>query len=230
MNTEEADLDGHDMDELRGGPQPWPQVLAEAALAGTPYIGGSVAVIARRLDQERLWKAQQTYADVIRKVDATEFAEALERSSELSTLFGRAIWISMSTALASKRRLLARVIAQAAVDDAKIDESHICVDVLEDLDAVHIRSLARLVAVQDRLPQNDESQNHSVAKAAWIDLPVPVRAALSRTGCSMLPVASTSGVMTNPYGPLLVSQFGRDLLDWINDADEEEPRSVQMPQ
>lgn len=210
-----------DLDELAGKPEPWVQTLMVTVTASVPVIGAAADKILDRIERGRGWDALTMYADVIRQVEVEKFAAALDRDPILRATFSRAIRAAADTGFEAKRRVLARVIGRAVLDDATVDEAQLLVDALGELDAVHFHELERLKRVRDSLPQDDEQQNHSRAMNAWMEVPVPVRAVLSRTGCSLLPVASTSGVMTDVYGPLLVSPFGAQLLDWVREAQEE---------
>ena len=92
----------------------------------------------------------------------------------------------MNTGLVAKRRLLARAIAAAVLDDAKVDESHLYTEALRDLDAPHLRALERFRRAVDALIPFGATPFglEPALREVWDGEPFSVRAALIRTGCS----------------------------------------------
>lgn len=81
-------------------------------------------------------------------VDSDDLARRLLEAPEVEVLLTRAVNAAAASSLASKRRLLARVVQAAILDDAAIDQSTLIVDVLEQVDAVHIRCLEAIARAE----------------------------------------------------------------------------------
>lgn len=67
--------------------------------------------------------------------------ELFAGNEELDALAVRAITTAAESASAAKRRLLAKAVKVAVLDDAKIDESALIIGVLQQIDTPHIRCL-----------------------------------------------------------------------------------------
>jgi hypothetical protein len=152
----------------------------------------------------------------------------LAESSELEALIGNALETATRTDYAAKRRLLARVVINAALDDAKIDESQLIEMALRDLEAVHIRALQRIVTAEDATAVGSEDEAvestrrmKAAALAAQKESDAVV-AALIRIGTAVPPGGGYAG------GPIVaITRFGRRLLDELRElgaADEETER------
>ncbi len=74
----------------------------------------------------------------------------LEEDPEVEALVIEGLEAASRTGLDAKRKLLARVLAQAVTDDSKVERSQLIVQALRDIDAPHVRSLARIAAVERR--------------------------------------------------------------------------------
>lgn len=70
-----------------------------------------------------------------------ELDARLATSEELDALTSRAILVAAASGLASKRRLLGRVVGEAVLDDAAIDDATVLTAILERIDAPHVRAL-----------------------------------------------------------------------------------------
>jgi hypothetical protein len=102
---------------------------------------------------------------------------------------------------------MGRVVGRAAQDDAAIDESQLMLRVLIDLDAPEFHVLARIAGVG-----GDQAAARSIADSA----PVPVAQALIRNG-----VVNTAGTLGGGLAILGLTPFGRSLLDFVHEGDEE---------
>ncbi|KQY58901.1 hypothetical protein ASD11_04540 [Aeromicrobium sp. Root495] len=77
-------------------------------------------------------------------------SDLLEANPDLDALLMRAAMAGAATAYEDKRRALARAVAQAAIDSAVIDESALTVDVISQLEAVHVRALELIASAEER--------------------------------------------------------------------------------
>ncbi|MFC7861271.1 hypothetical protein ACFQ9D_09695 [Arthrobacter koreensis] len=65
----------------------------------------------------------------------------LQASEEIDVLVARAVLAGGATSHAGKRRLLAKVVQKAVLDDAEIDQSLLIIEMIEQIDSPHIRCL-----------------------------------------------------------------------------------------
>ncbi|MEJ5915220.1 hypothetical protein [Pseudokineococcus sp. 1T1Z-3] len=114
-------------------------------IAGTPMIGGSALVLYDDLRDRQAYKAAE-FMDIVEAGtgDLEKMLRAIDQDPAVESLFISAFDSAPRSGMKGKRRLLARVVAEAVVDTAKIDESMLITYALRDLDAVHIRVLRRL--------------------------------------------------------------------------------------
>lgn len=120
----------------------------------------------------------QRGADVVQAIaDAVGGVEVLEAraavSEEVDVLLARASMAGADSALRQKRRLLAKVVSQAVLDDAKIDEAALIVDALAQIDAVHVRALEAIHRAE--VEAKGSGEMGPVARGAEKPLTAPVR-------------------------------------------------------
>jgi hypothetical protein len=172
-------------------------------------LAGLGLLVAGRLDRMR-----HTAVAMAEAAGGPEYLTAGIRTSEdVEILVIEALEHASRTPLAAKRRLLAKVVAQASLDTAQIDESQLLVAALKELEAPHVRALERLrqLHTDPRAQQIREEQGHrskAVPADEW-DEPSPVVAALLRTGCVYELRAFVGGGVAGYY----TTEFGRKLLD-----------------
>ncbi|MDQ0375975.1 hypothetical protein [Cellulomonas humilata] len=201
-------------------PEPWSATLARAGLNLIPIVGGSIDVLAARVNEGMVYKRRQLYADVLRRVQVEELVAALDRDPVLEAVWSQAVLACVRTGVTAKRRLLAKVISQAVLDDALVEQTQLVVDALEHLDAPHLRALERFRRFIDSIePQTMQVKTR--ARELWHGEPVPIRAALVRTGCSTAPITPIGGLSMPSYTQGMLSDFGRQLLDWVRECDDE---------
>jgi hypothetical protein len=198
--------------------EPWRVTLLRAAAAVTAkWTGDALPIIVNRWNAGQAQKAEQFIGDLQTAVDEQSFARAMEHP-ETEAMFGWALRAAAETGVAAKRRMLSRVVAQAMNDDARVDEAQLFVAALRELDGPHLRALARLNAADQRA---DGGERAEALTQVWEAEPVPVRAALIRTGCSTATVESIALNLMFVPAPTPVTEFGRQLLTWILAEDAE---------
>lgn len=202
-----------DVDEVR----PSSEVAADVASALMPPWFQALKIVA-----DQWWVRHQARTnDMLREIaegtGVEQLASALERDPVVESMLLDGVEAASRTGLHAKRRLLARVITEAVLDDAKVDESLLYVQTLRELDAIHLRALERLVRVEDRLIAMDSEQQ----RIHWYDPhstfdsePTPVQGALVRTGCVRQPSNMISAGVSRAS-----MEFGRDLLGHIREFD-----------
>ena len=75
--------------------------------------------------------------EVASSADPITLEQRLAESPQLDAALAAAVVAASSTGLDGKRRLLARVITEAVLDDALVDDATLMVGVLTQVDAPH---------------------------------------------------------------------------------------------
>ncbi len=124
----------------------------EASVGLELGVGGGIFPVNAKLavSLKRGWnsRGQEVLDSVTQAVDGEVLERRLRQAPEVEVLLGRAVNAAAASSLASKRRLLARVVQAAVLDDAAIDQSTLILDVLEQVDAVHIRCLEAIARAE----------------------------------------------------------------------------------
>jgi hypothetical protein len=194
------------------------ETAVKMALATVPVVGGPAVVLFDAVRTRVLARLTSTATDVSNMVGPDRLASRLAESAEFESLFVNGLEAAARTGYEAKRRLLARVIGNAANDEAQVDPSGIIASVLRDLDAPHIRALewirAAEDAVSDELP-NDEAERlkHEAAHEAAQAEDGPVVIALANVGTLVQDVA-----YGGPVVPGRITPFGRQLLQDLRAA------------
>ena len=124
----------------------------EASVGLELGLGGDIfpANVKLAVSLKRGWnnRGQEVLDYVTHAVDGEVLERRLLQAPEVEVLLARAVNAAAASSLASKRRLLARVVQAAVLDDAAIDQSTLILDVLELVDAVHIRCLEAIARAE----------------------------------------------------------------------------------
>lgn len=121
--------------------------MSENELSGTAElsIGGGIYPLQAKFAVSVARRFGSRSAEVLQpSVDAVgenALSARLQDSEELDVLVARSLFVAGSSAHAGKRRLLAKVVQRAVLDDAEIDPASMIVELLEHLESPHIRSL-----------------------------------------------------------------------------------------
>jgi hypothetical protein len=180
------------------------QTTARAGLALIPVIGGALQVIyedVRANLEARHWQTIQEIAD---DVGEDRLAARL-KDPEHQALFANGVEVATRTGLENKRRLLAKVVSAAVLNDAKLDGAQLRVEALRDLDAPQIRALERLQRLLNEHTEKNEAY-YAAVHEVWASEPDPICAALIRTGVAFTFNASYG------YGVDGITEFGQSLL------------------
>lgn len=161
--------------------------------------------------------------------DDTDLDQLLGSREELDALLNRALIESGQSAIAAKRRLLGRVVANALVDDATVDWAILVTTVLAQIDAPHVRAMAHIRDAVEKadaageLPPRAEGAEAELSpriRAAGRSQPEPVIAALTALG--LIEATSTFGGEPIVVG---MTPFGDRLLDELGAAGQDVPAS-----
>ena len=165
-------------------------------------------------DQVRARRAAaggKTIASIIEITGQPALEQRLERDPAVEAVFVTAVDAAVRSGLEAKRRLLARAVADAVMDEAKLDESYVLTSILAELDVPHVRTLKALGdewAVAQETPV--EGVSWGISKV-WASTPSPIRAALIRTGTA-IPATSNFHAKGEPNRQEGISDYGLEVL------------------
>jgi hypothetical protein len=208
-----------------------PEIVVDTlAKVGLVVVSHGLAAPALMVyDAVRAGRAQRfslTIDELFAKVDPNVVVDLISRSPAFGELVAEVLETASRSSFEPRRRLLARVLVNAATDEACIDESAVMAGVLHELDAPHIRALERIRAAfdtyelsaeqQDDLASRDPTGERGYEADCRSDAafevskrePAPVITALIRTGALAQPM-----VLGNVVGSGNVTAFGRALLN-----------------
>jgi hypothetical protein len=209
-------------------PPPVAETVVKAILALVPVVGGAFVVVWEDARKHISARLQQTANEVVDAVGAEKLAQRFIESPEFEALAVNAMESAARTGHEAKRRLLARVVINAARDDARVDESVLIQQALRELEGPHIRAAERLRSVYDSCQMTPEylaeypdqdldellhSKRMEASYEASQHEPAPVVAALVRTGMAAPPMILGGGV-----GVAFITDFGRTVLDYLRDV------------
>jgi len=206
------------------------QIVAGWAFSKVPVIGDLAKDLYHNVNEWRRYRAEQTGQQIAEIVGVEEMYELARENEELAALLVQVLEAAERSGYEAKRRLLVLAAANAFKNDEEINMAGIIVTALSQLDTVHIRALARLVALSDSRgprPDDPEAQREydEVMKRAGGELPIPVLVTLVNTGV-VLPQRMVFGAGTFLND---VSDFGRQLLRDLQKADPEDETIRWVP-
>jgi hypothetical protein len=200
------------------------EIAAKATLSTLDW-GGPLNQIITGLQQRRKYAAETALGAISERVGWDVIQTIVEGNPEIEAMLWTALNAITMTGVDSKRKVLQNVVANAMVSDEPIDIEQLKVAVLAELDAPHIRALARLSEAQwldgkHPPPQRRDNKGNDLSALATVAKrePTPVLAALIRTGVVYpggmvmedgLGFAPSAGELT--VGGVTV--FGEDLLE-----------------
>lgn len=187
------------------------QTAARAGFALIPGIGGALQVIFEDVRAHMRYRMEQTIQEIADDVGEERLAARL-KDPEHQALFANGVEVATRTGLEDKRRLLAKVVSAAILDDTNLDEAQLRVEALRDLDAPQIRALERLQRLLNEHKEENDAY-YAAVQQVWASEPHPIRAALIRTG-----VAFT---FPENYGLGVdgITEFGQSLLWELHNVD-----------
>jgi hypothetical protein len=201
-------------------PKPsYPEIIAKAGVAWIPHLGGSLTEIISGIQKRREYVAEHALGAITERVGEDAFMSIVHRDPEIEALLWTALQAIAATGVESKRKFLVRGVANAATSTEPIDMEQLQTAALTELDAPHLRALARLVHAEEMdeaegtTDKPDSNLNQAVLKE-----PVPVLAALIRTGVAYPAAMVTEDGLGRAPSPRElgisgVSDFGRRLLE-----------------
>lgn len=169
-----------------------------------PYVGGALSTLYDDHLQRRRERATETIVETLDQLDDPEELIRRLRSDEIyADAFVESIEAASKSSVAAKRRAFARILAEGLEEvPEELDETLLLVQVLKDLDLIHLRTL-------HRIGEFDSPRLRSLVVAT----PEPVFAVLRRHG--LLEEGTTYDGHVAIEG---LSNFGVKLLRYIEDA------------
>lgn len=196
---------------------------------GSLLPGGDIVANLRR----RWTSRAQPVADaaVAAAGGADELAAALEASEDLDVLLSRAIAAAGASASATKRRLLARVVSQAVLDDAEVDDATLILIALEQLEVPHIRALETIHRVdQERIA---EGHRPPIAAGAAREIDEVVSDSARQFPSALIRILLNTGLLDGGQswdGAMVyitgLTSYGEEILRFLHEEDLEPPRSA----
>lgn len=209
----------------------WKETAVRATAAAIPYVGGTVQVLYEDVRARSAAKAGETIASIVRITGEPALAQRMSVDPVLEALFVNAVDAALRTGLEAKRRLLARAVADAVMDEARLDESQLVAAALAELDVPHVRALKRMAdewkatedpAVWEARKVEGRREGLTGQSEVFRCLPEPIRATLVRTGTA-LPPRNVFTVQAERHRQDGIADFGLELIEalereGLNDA------------
>jgi hypothetical protein len=203
-------------------PPSLPDIAARAAIAASPRVAGSLAVVYDGLRERHAARAAQVVDAAVSGLDPEDLAAALAADEALDAAFAAAVDAGAQSGLRAKRRLLGRVVNQALRDAARVDDAVLLVGVLAQIDAPHVRCLALVrSAEQDARAAGEVSPR---ARYAEREIVPRISGALDGEPAAVVVALKSLGLLdaNGTYdGEVLVkglTPFGERLLADLDDA------------
>jgi hypothetical protein len=201
-----------------------PDILTRAAIAASPKLAGSTAILYEGFRDRRAARAAQVLEEITAQVSVAELHRRLVDDPVLDAALTAALQAAACSGLEAKRRLLGRVVTRAVLDDARVDETSLVVGVLGQIDAPHVRCLEAVRRAEEEaeaageVPQRAQYADRQLIPGiveAGRAQPEPVLAALTSLG-----LLEASGTYDGTALVKGLTSFGQALLQDLRDNDE----------
>ena len=200
-------------------------IVTRTALTASPRFAGSLMTLYEGFRARWVARANEVAEEAAAGIGLERLEARLAESEPLDAAFAAAVEAGTSSAMVAKRRMLGRMIAQAALDDALVDEATLYVGILRQIDTPHVRCMEIVYRAEEEAdaagevhPRADGSEreiNQRIRDAAATQ-PPPVTTLLVSLG---LMEAAT----TWDGRPLVVglTTFGRSFLNDLRSCADE---------
>lgn len=177
--------------------------------------------LSRAVTKRYQGRGQEVLAQLAAPVELVE--RRLSESEPLDAALVAAVTAAVSSSLRAKRRLLGRLINEAVLDDARVDNTALIVGVLAQIDAPHVRALEAIRRAESEaeaageVPPRAEGAEREInarIQTAGAQQPPPVLAALTSLG--LLEATTTWNGNAIVVG---LTEFGNELLDSLRASD-----------
>lgn len=194
-------------------------MVVSGALSAIPTIGGPLQTAFDALVERRRYRVETTAREIVDTVGEERTVSRLLDDPQLEALLAEALEVAARTGFEAKRRLLGRAVADALLgdDDAALDSGVLIVAALAQLEPVHVRALIRLEKAMAVSDESDDERRRSAIREFNKTQPVPVLAALEKSGV-MIPSTFIGGGV----GAFAISDFGTQILRQLRAVAEED--------
>ena len=207
-------------------PPEWWDSGVRIGLSLVPVIGGGLQVMYEDTRTHLGVRAARTMQEIAEETGFERLKERLASDPEVEALFVRGLDAATRTGYEVKRRLLARLISAAVLDDAKVDDAGLFVLALGGLEAPHIRALEAMRRATQGLQDVDPGLSETGRAKAEIEAVRQATSGLSWAICAALAregLVANRGTWAAAGGKTLdayeVTSFGMDFLDHIREVD-----------
>ena len=204
----------------------WTESAVKAVVAAIPYVGGSLTVLMQDMSDRRAYRANETLRAIADAVGESKLQRRAESDPEFDALLAETIFAAVRSGIDEKRRVLARVVANAATSDEPIDSAQLVVAALSELDGPPVRALARIRAVEVAAEGDEQTEGRD-------GFSVPVEDAAFKTGRKELPQVLSALIRTGVVCPATfvdggvaimgTTPFGRELIGYLEDESKPLP-------
>jgi hypothetical protein len=197
-------------------PRPVGVVIVSGALSAIPTVGGPLQTMFDAFIERRRHRVELTAREIAEAVGEDRMTSRVLEDPRLETMLGEALEAAARSGFEAKRRLLARAVGQAILDDAVVDPATLMVHALAQLETVHVRALTLLERAVG--PSGEVFTDRTAVDEFNHSQPAPVLATLETTG-TIIPATSWTG---RGLGAESISEFGRHVLSELRAVAEEE--------
>lgn len=178
-----------------------------------PSVGPLLAELTKYAEDLDRWRIAQM-AESARSVvnDDKRFVQALKDDERLLDMLMEAAESSARTAWEAKRVTMGKVLGQAALDNAQVDELAVMIAALQQLEPIHFRYLATLEDSPEAPFQNLEED---------MLIPEPYRSRLQATGVVSVHTRWGGNASRGGADLLGINDFGRRFLAWVRDSEDD---------
>lgn len=200
-------------------PRPVGIVVVSGALSAIPTIGGPLQTAFDAILERRRYRVELTALEIAEAAGEERMVNRVLEDSRLEALLAEALEAAARTGFEAKRRLLGRAVAEALLGDneAALDSAALVVAALAQLEPVHVRALIRLEKATAVSDKSDDERRRSAMHEFNKGQPVPVLAALEKSGV-MIPGTFLGGGV----GAFAISDFGTLILRELRAVADEE--------
>jgi hypothetical protein len=194
-------------------PMPLPVVVLSGLLSAIPDYGGPLQTAFNYLWDQYRAALGSTASDIAELVGEEQLLSRMAEDPRLRALLADALEAVGRSGFEAKRCLLGRAVAYAFMNgEDVVDAQVLMVQVLAELEPVHIRAMIRLERATADTGDRSKVDEFNTTQ------PRPVLAALERTGV-VIPSSSWAGTGIGAHG---LSDFGRMVLKELRGVAEEE--------
>jgi hypothetical protein len=188
-------------------------LLSAATAAGlvlVPHVGGLIAPFAPIVIEAGRARVTEFAERTRQEVgDDGLFVDRLAENEQLRDQLVYSSWDASRTTLRAKRLAMGRALGQAMLDDEQIDDTAALLSTLAVLEAPHFKFLAQVEAAEPIPPTQQ------------LVFPEPYDSVIQSHGLVTLSLDGGNALGAGGMYPITLSPFGRTLLAYVREAQDE---------